>query len=445
MFAHPIASSLRCTIHLARRGVPFPSAYRKFTSPAPPAGFPGAPASRYAADLSESYLKPSDISIPTYRAVDHEGRVLDQTADSLLEDEALRKVWTNMVTIRAFDEIMYKLQRQGLFSFFMSTFGEESSLFGLGEALRPGDVVFGQYREQALLLHLGKSVEALLQSYFATRGDDAKGRQMPQTMGLSGSNAPIKFVTMKASLGEQIPQAAGSAYALKLAGKRNVVACVMGDGCTSEGDFAVGLNMAATSAAPVIFFVRNNGFAISTPAQGQQYTSDGIAPRGPAYGMPSIRVDGTDLAAVHRACTIARDHCLDAGGPFLIEAMTCRLGPHSTSDEQTTYRNQADIDAGWQKFDCVERLRKYLVVRGLGDVVEQFTKEQAAGLVLAAIKQTEMEKPPYLDWLFDDVFAGDLEGRLAEQKEELRQLMRKWGAGAWGADPSKWEWKDGNR
>lgn len=264
-------------------------------------------------------------------------------------------------------------------------------------------------------------------------------------MGFAGPDVPVKFVTMKASLGEQIPQAAGSAYALKKANRRNVVACVLGDGCSSEGDFAVGLNLAATTKSPAIFFIRNNGFAISTPAQGQQYVGDGVAPRGPAYGVPALRVDGSDLAAVHRACQIARDHCLQSSdsGPFLIEAMTCRLGPHSTSDEQTTYREQEEIDSSWTKFDCVEKLRKYMVVsRGLEGAVTQFTKDDAARLVLEAIAAVEKEKQPWLDWLFEDVFAGKPEGRVAEQRDELRQLWDKWGDEAWGVRKGEWNWRD---
>jgi 2-oxoisovalerate dehydrogenase E1 component alpha subunit len=401
--------------------------------------------SAYTESFSDSLMNPSpaERSTPTYRAVDGEGRVLDSEADKLLSDEALTRIWKNTVTIRAFDTIMEKLQRQGRFSFFMTQWGEESSLFGLGEALKSGDVVFGQYREQALLFHLGKSMADIMSSYFTTRSDAMKGRQMPQTMGLS--NAPIKFVTMKASLGEQIPQASGSAYAMKRKGLKNVVACVFGDGCSSEGDFAVGLNMAATTKSPVIFFVRNNGYAISTPAVGQQYLGDGVAPRGPAYGVPAIRVDGTDLAAVHKACTFARDHCLSSpdAGPFLIEAMTCRLGAHSTSDEQKTYRSQEEIDAGWRSFDCVEKLRNYLQSRNLQSVVDNFTSEQASKLVLDAIASVEEEQPPYIDWLFEDVF-DKVEGKLPEQMAELRELWTKYGNEGWQAK-NDWQWKDESR
>ncbi|KAI9011760.1 thiamine diphosphate-binding protein [Hyaloraphidium curvatum] len=424
---------------LATAGYSLARRTRCYGTAAAPAGFSGAPQSSYTEEFGKALRLPPSEVIPTYRAIDVEGNVLDRDADRLLSDETLAAVWREMLTIRTFDDIMNKLQRQGRFSFFMTESGEESSLFGLGLALKPGDVVFNQYREQALLFHLGKTLRELCSSYMATRGDDMKGRQMPQTM---THNGPVKCVTMKASLGEQIPQAAGSAYALKRAGKKQVVACVFGDGCSSEGDFAVGLNMAASTKAPVLFVARNNGWAISTPADGQQYLGDGVAARGPAYGIPSLRVDGTDLVAMHRACVFAREHCLSSpdAGPFLIEAMTARLGSHSTSDEQTRYRDEAEIERSWKNFDCVEKLRRYMVgSRNLGTAVDAFSKEDATKAVLEAIAAAEKEPPPWLDDLFEDVYAAP-DARLTQQRDELKRLMAKWGTNAFGAD-GRWEWR----
>lgn len=154
---------------------------RQYVTSASSPRFPGAPTSVLTANYRDALSQPPSESIPTYRAVDDDGTILDKEADALLSDEALSRIWKNMLIMREFDTVMHKLQRQGRFSFFMTQFGEEASLFGLGESLRRGDIVFGQYREQALLFHLGKSLSEIMSSYFATRNDNMRGRQMPQT------------------------------------------------------------------------------------------------------------------------------------------------------------------------------------------------------------------------------------------------------------------------
>ena len=149
----------------------------------------------------------------------------------------------------------------------------------------------------------------------------------------------------------QIPQAAGYAYGQKLSGNDACTVCYFGDGAASEGDFHAGLNMAAVLNCPVVFVVRNNGYAISTPSS-EQFAGDGIAPRGIGYGIKTIRVDGNDILAVYAAGVEARKLAIDSSGPVMIETMSYRLGAHSTSDDPTSYRN-AEEEQLWAEKDPI--------------------------------------------------------------------------------------------
>jgi 2-oxoisovalerate dehydrogenase E1 component alpha subunit len=211
-------------------------------------------------------------------------------------------------------------------------------------ALQPDDEVFAQYREVGLLLHRGFSVEQVADQCFATASDLGKGRMMPVHYG----SKELHVQTISSPLATQIPQAAGAAYAQKLAGNGRIVACYFGEGAASEGDFHAGMNIAATMGSPVIFFCRNNQYAISTPSR-EQYRGDGIAGRGLAYGMHTIRVDGNDIFAVFAATKAARAIASGKGPdglqqPVLIEAMTYRestTAPVMTPPDTAQWRRSA--------------------------------------------------------------------------------------------------------
>lgn len=249
----------------------------------------------------------------------------------------------------------------------------------------------------ALLISPG-SLCALLQfllQCFSNADDGAKGRQMPVHYG----SAHLNFQTISSPLATQIPQAAGAAYACKLEGKGRVVVCYFGEGAASEGDFHAGMNIAATMEAPCIFFCRNNGYAISTSVV-DQYRGDGIAARGLAYGMHTIRVDGNDVWAVLEACTTARAIASGQDGtgktkPVLIEAMTYREGHHSTSDDSTTYRKVDEIKQWKEKSNPVMRLRRYMTAKGWWTPemeAEVVARERKA--VLTALTAAEKKPKP---------------------------------------------------
>ncbi len=170
----------------------------------------------------------------------------------------------------------------------------------------------------------------------------------------------LSFVTISSPLATQLPQAVGSAYAFKRKQNELITIVYFGDGAASEGDSHTAMNFASVYDVPMIFFCRNNGYAISTPVK-EQYRGDGVASRGPGYGMVTIRVDGNDVFAVYNATRAAREIAVKESRPVLIEAMTYRLGHHSTSDDSTAYRSVDEINS-WEKDDNpILRFKQYLV------------------------------------------------------------------------------------
>jgi 2-oxoisovalerate dehydrogenase E1 component alpha subunit len=230
-------------------------------------------------------------------------------------------------------------------------------------------------------------------------------------------------------LATQLPQAAGAAYALKMQRMLDssiparVVVAYFGEGAASEGDFHAALNIAATRSCPVIFFCRNNGYAISTPAL-EQYRGDGIASRGVGYGIETIRVDGNDIWAVREATKRARELALEDGGkPVLIEAMTYRVSHHSTSDDSFAYRARVEVEDWKRRDNPIIRLRKWMENEGIWS--EEKEKEARVRLkrdILQAFKDAEMEKKPPLRTMFEDVYE-DLTPDLQQQMAELKSLL----------------------
>jgi 2-oxoisovalerate dehydrogenase E1 component alpha subunit len=354
--------------------------------------------------------------LPTYGLMDEMG-VLRPGASvpSDLTKDILLKAYRTMVRSVVMDTLLYESQRQGRISFYLTAFGEEAAVVGSAMALSPGDDVYAQYREASLLLWRGYPLEAIVDQCLATCDDTGKGRMMPVHYG----SVEHRLQTISSPLATQIPQAAGAAYAHKLSGEDRIVACYFGEGAASEGDFHAGMNIAATVSAPVLFFCRNNGYAISTPAK-DQYRGDGIAARGVAYGMHTIRVDGNDLFAVYVATKQARTLVRSGGGqPVLVEAMTYRESHHSTSDDSTRYR-KADEIAYWRETqNPVLRLRRFLTSQGWWSESDELALTKAERLtMLTLISKGEAKPRPSLDTLFSDVYA-EMTPALTEQAQDL--------------------------
>uniref|UniRef100_A0A2K5KVB1 2-oxoisovalerate dehydrogenase subunit alpha n=1 Tax=Cercocebus atys TaxID=9531 RepID=A0A2K5KVB1_CERAT len=269
--------------------------------------FPGASAEFI--DKLE-FIQPNVISgIPIYRVMDRQGQIINPSEDPHLPKEKVLKLYKSMTLLNTMDRILYESQRQGRISFYMTNYGEEGTHVGSAAALDNTDLVFGQYREAGVLMYRDYPLELFMAQCYGNISDLGKGRQMPVHYGCKERH----FVTISSPLATQIPQAVGAAYAAKRANANRVVICYFGEGAASEGDAHAGFNFAATLECPIIFFCRNNGYAISTPTS-EQYRGDGIAARGPGYGIMSIRVDGNDVFAVYNATKEARASSLSTTG-----------------------------------------------------------------------------------------------------------------------------------
>ena len=390
--------------------------------------FPGAVNSKFVTKLS--FERPSThTAIPTYRVMDSDGVVVDEShKPSVIDKEEVLTWYRNMLTVSIMDLIMFDAQRQGRLSFYMVSAGEEGIAVGSAAALSPEDAVFAQYRETGVFQQRGFRLEDFMNQLFANRKDFGKGRNMPVHYGSS----KINHHTISSPLATQIPQAAGAAYALKLQALQDpnvlprIVACYFGEGAASEGDFHAALNIAATRSCPIVFICRNNGYAISTPTL-EQYKGDGIASRGVGYGIDTIRVDGNDIFAVHQVTKEARKLALEGGGkPILIEAMSYRVSHHSTSDDSFAYRARVEVEDWKRRDNPITRLRKWLENNGLWD--EDKEKEARSGIrkdVLKAFADSEKEKKAPLREMFTDVYE-ELSDESRAQMSELDAILERY-------------------
>lgn len=360
--------------------------------------------------------------VKCFRRMDTLGRIIDPAYKPTVDDATLVKMYRTMVQLNTMDEIFYESQRQGRISFYMTNYGEEATHIGSCAALEDKDVIFGQYREAGVLMWRGFTLDQFANQCFSNQLDLGKGRQMPVHYG----SRALNFQTISSPLATQIPQAAGAAYALKRDGNGAVVMCYFGDGAASEGDFHVAMNMSATLKCPVIFFCRNNGYAISTPTH-EQYRGDGIVGRASGYGMQHIRVDGNDLLAVFDATTEARRLAVTNNEPVMIEAMTYRGGHHSTSDDSSRYRQQSEIDAWKENDNPLTRLRLLLESKGEWDSAKELEARTTSKKdVMRALAAAGTQKRPPVSELFTDVY-DTIPKHLLEQQKELADHLAKYG------------------
>lgn len=358
--------------------------------------------------------------IPCYRTLDSTGATIsDAAVPHPLDQDTAVKMYQAMVKLQTMDTIFYEAQRQGRFSFYMTSNGEESTAIGSAAALTLEDVIFSQYREQGVLLWRGYSLNDMANQCFGNERDPGKGRQMPIHYG----SRELNFHTISSPLATQIPHAVGAAYALKLEQQPAVAVVYFGEGAASEGDFHAAINFAATLSVPLLMICRNNGWAISTPAT-EQYRGDGIAGRGPSYGVATIRVDGGDAQAVYNVTKEARRIALENGCPVLIEAMSYRSGHHSTSDDSSRYRTGDEIQR-WKARDPVMRFQRWLVERSWWDTGrEQEARQAARREVISALDAAEKAPKCPVHDLFTDVYDTP-PWHLQEQLGELMQHLKR--------------------
>jgi len=349
--------------------------------------------------------------------LDEKGRLAEGYKPAI-SDEDLLKAYKTMLKTRMVDDRMVTLQRQGVITFAMSSLGEEACAVASAAALCLQDWMYPQYREAGIMFWRGFTIQQYVHHMFADAEDLILGRQMPNHFGARSLNV----VTVSSPIGTKIPHAAGCAYAMKLQKEATVAIVYFGEGATSEGDFHVGLNFAAVRKAPVIFFCRNNGYAISTPCS-KQFASDGVAPKGVGYGITTFKVDGNDLFAVYDTVRKSRQYCLENQAPVLIEAMTYRLGAHSTSDDPSLYRSEKEV-AEWEAKCPVLRLRRYLQKRKLwkDKDEEEWTAEVKKEIDQAIAIAKETPKPP-LHSIIENVYF-DIPPHLKEEYEQLLSALK---------------------
>ena len=283
--------------------------------------------------------------------------------DAGLPRETLRELYGWIALARALDERIWQLNRAGKAPFVVSGQGHEAAQVGAACALdRDRDIILPYYRDLALSLCFGLTATDVMLGVLARATDPVSGaRQMPAHY----SSAKLRIITGSSVVATQIPQATGTAYAAKLRRTGQVSLVSFGEGASSEGDFHEACNFAGIHKLPVIFLCQNNRYAISVP-QNKQVAIDNVADRAAGYGFPGVVVDGTDLLAVYHVVKDAADRARRGDGPTLVEAKLYRFNPHSSDDDDRTYRNQDEVKA-WRAHDPLARFEAQLREAGALD------------------------------------------------------------------------------
>jgi 2-oxoisovalerate dehydrogenase E1 component alpha subunit len=370
-------------------------------------------------DIDAPTREIEDLVYTLIRVLDDHGKAIGPW-DLQLDPDLLRRGLRLMLLTRAYDDRMFRAQRQGKTSFYMKCTGEEAIATAQALALNRDDMCFPTYRQQALLIARDwPMVDMMCQVYSNTR-DRLKGRQMP----VFYSTKEAGFFTISGNLGTQYSQAVGWAMASAYKGDSRIAAAWIGDGATAEGDFHHALTFASVYRAPVILNVVNNQWAISTfqgIAGGEQTT---FAAHAIAYGIPGLRVDGNDFPAVYAVTKWAADRARANLGPTLIELFTYRASAHSTSDDPTKYR-AAGEEQKWPLGDPIDRLKQHLI--GLQEWSEErhlALIDEVAAQVLETNKEAEgygtlttgpMHSPSSM---FEDVFK-EMPWHLRRQRQQL--------------------------
>jgi pyruvate dehydrogenase E1 component alpha subunit/2-oxoisovalerate dehydrogenase E1 component alpha subunit len=347
-----------------------------------------------------------------FQILDERGQA-DAAKVPALSPATLLRMFEGMVLSRMLDEQLLPLQRQGRISHYFEARGQEAGPIAGAEAIAKTDYFVQGLREGAAALYRGLPLAKYIAQILGTAHDAGRGRQMPCHV----SSAEIRHVSTSSSVASQIPHAVGIAWAAKIRKASDIALCFFGDGATSEDDFHAGLNFAGVYQAPVVFVCQNNQWAISTPVSAQT-ESETLAIKGLAYAVPSLRVDGNDVLAMYSAIKSAVDKARSGGGPTFIEAVTYRLGAHSSADDPTHYRDGGEHKA-WQKRDPLLRFTVWLEKQKILTTDAQATMRiRLADAIRAAIASEEAAGPPPPSSLFDDVLAQP-SWLLEEQKAGL--------------------------
>ena len=326
---------------------------------------------------------------------------------SPLDDAALLDLYRSLVLLRTFDERAVVYHRQGRIGTYAIFWGHEAIQAGAVHALEERDWIFPSYRESAIGLLRGMPAATVLSWW---RGHPS-GWWNPAEYGVASVCVPIAT---------HVPHAAGFAWGSKLKGEDRVALALFGDGATSEGAFHEGANLAAVMRAPLVLLCNNNQWAISTPLSAQTAAS-ALADKAVGYGMPGLRVDGTDVLAVHEAVLEAVARARAGDGPTFVEAVTYRAAPHATADDPSVYVDPELVEEA-RRNECVGRYEGWLRRRGLlTDELAREIEDRALALVREGIAQAEAEPPADPSLLFEHALA-EPPGSFAAELAELRRI-----------------------
>lgn len=379
----------------------------------PPAGAARRP------DTAESAHDFTDLAYTMVRVLDEDGRAVGPW-DPKLSPDMLRRMLRNMALLRAFDERMFRAQRQGKTSFYMKATGEEAVAIAAAQALDADDMCFPSYRQQGLLIARGYPLVEMMNQIYSNTGDKLQGKQLP----IMYSAKDFGFFSISGNLTTQYPQAVGWAMASAAKGDTRIAATWCGEGSTAEGDFHSACTFASVYRAPVIFNVVNNQWAISSFSGFAGAESTTFAARAIGYGIAGLRVDGNDALAVYAATLWAAERARTNAGPTLIEHFTYRAEGHSTSDDPTQYRSAGEPTA-WPLGDPIARLKQHLIVIGEWDE-ERHAAQDRELVEYVRAQQKDAEKNGILghglhqplDSLFDGVFE-EMPWHLREQQAQM--------------------------
>lgn len=339
-----------------------------------------------------------------------------------LTADDLKTMYRAMLATRLFDARGMNLQRQGRIGFFVPSMGQEASQIGTAYAAAKEDWLYPSYRTHSIALLRGVPLRVLYDQLFGNATDIVKGRQMPNHFSLRQWN----MVSVSSPIGTQITQAAGTARAAQIRGDKICTWVYFGDGGTSEGEFHSGLNFAGVWKAPCVFICENNHWAISVPAECQTASAT-FAEKAIAYGMPGVRVDGNDVLAVYQASSEARKRALAGDGPTLIETVTFRIGPHSSSDDPKRYQAPELLEA-WKKKDPIARFQAYLKGKKLWtEDWEKALTEEINDDIAKSVEAAEATPPPGVETMFSDVYEN-LPSHLVEQRDSVLDQIKRTGA-----------------
>ena len=340
--------------------------------------------------------------------LDTEGRV-DLALMPEIDPSRIRDLYRDMVLMRTFDTKALKLQRQGRMGTWPPIKGQEAIQAGVALAMGENDWLIPGFREHGIMVLRGVPLHLV----FAYWAGDERGSSYPED---------VRCFPVAVPVGSQWQHGTGVGLSLKMRDEDAVAVTFGGDGSTSEGDFHEAVNCAGVFGTKTVFVIQNNQWAISVPLH-RQTAAETLAQKAHAYGIPGIQVDGNDVFAVYAAATEAIERTRRGEGPSLIEAVTYRLGDHTTADDASRYRPEEELEE-WEGRDPILRLRRYLVEQGLwDDDQETVLLEEATSWVDGQVKALEEMEPQAPEEIFTSMYAA-MPPHVVEQMQSLLEEVQ---------------------